>query len=180
MYQKNKVVIFVSTLKYSRHRKRATSMPAKHVAFENFMLLSKKSDANLNFCSNRNAALEQKLISLEKVLHELHELRARQQRLYDRAPCAEAQKAQEETTQKLEQTLHQIAAGKKLKRKNMNILGEQRGAVFSVTSSPIKNPSQNLEVERVKKQFLKEDTVENGGGDDPRSTGFVDYIYLEV
>ena len=144
-------------------------------------------NADLNFFSNRNAALEQKLISLEKDLHELHELRARQQRarLYDRAPCVEAQKAQEETTQKLKQTLDQIAAGKKLKRKNRNILGEQRGeagrtAVFSFTSSPIKNPSQNLEVERVKKQYFKEDTVEDGGPNAPRSTGFVDYIYLEV
>jgi len=122
---------------------------------------------------------------LEKDLHELHELRARQQRLYDRAPCSEAQKAQEETTQKLKQTLDQIAAGKKLKRKNRKILGEQRGeagrtAVFSVTSSPIKTQSQNLEVERVKKQYLKEDTAEDGLGQAPRSTDFVDYIYLEV
>jgi len=42
------------------------------------------------------------------------------------------------------------------------------------------NPNPNLEVERVKKQYLKEDTVEDGGADAPRSTGFVDYIYLEV
>ncbi len=104
-------------------------------------------------------------------MHELHELRARQQWLYHRAPCAEAQKALEETTQKLKQTLDQI--------------GEQRGeegrtAVFSVTSSPIKNPSQNLKVERVKKQNVKEDTVDDGVLDAPRNTSFVDYIYLEV
>ena len=140
----------------------------------------------IQLCSNRNAALDQESMSLEKYLHELHELRTRQQRLYHRSPCAEAQQAQAETTQKLQHTLDQIAARKKLKRKNRKILGDQRQeagrtAVFTVTSSPInpRTPSQNLEVERVKKQYLKEDTVEDEGGDAPRSTSF-DYIYLEV
>ena len=79
----------------------ALCMPMKYVAFEDLMLLTKKSESWFQLCSNSIAALEQKLISLEKTVPKLHEQRAEAIWILEGYPTDKNRMAVDAITQKL-------------------------------------------------------------------------------
>ena len=96
-------LIFGSTLQYAQNMPDGTAlcMPMKYVAFEDLMLLTKKSESWFQLCSNSITALEQKLISLEKTVPKLHEQRAEAIWILEGYPTDKNRMAVDAITQKL-------------------------------------------------------------------------------
>lgn len=76
-------------------------MPMKHVAFEDLMLLTKKSESWFQLCLNSIVALEQKLISMEKSVPKLLEQRAEAIWILEGYPNDKNRMAVDSITQKL-------------------------------------------------------------------------------